>query len=141
MKQNIIIVNHIDWDIVCKCKSGKYASKDECLKSIWTEEYANPIEDYNPHMMVGIMGQIIQEVVPIERRAYLLDTILQNGITTTEALLYKLYLYIMLLDVRKKNWLGKHEDLYIIECKGKYYTIDQYDELKESETNGKDNPV
>lgn len=135
MKQHPRVVNYVDWDIVLKCKSGKYASKEECLKSIWTEEYGNKIEEYNPYTMISIMGQVIAEIMPLERRGYMLDTILSGVIINPDALLKKLYLSLMLLDVRETVFLNRYEDLYIIDKKGKYYTIEQYDELEESESN------
>ena len=130
------VVHYTDWDIVLKCKSGKYASKDECLKSIWTEEYANPIERYNVRDMIHIMGQVIEEIVPPEQRAYLLDKLLRNHCyDTKETLLYELCDYLMLLDVRK-NLIGcMWHDKYIIAQDGKYYTIAQYDKLKEENEN------
>ena len=64
MKKQPRVVHYIDWDIVLKCKSGKYESKEDCLKSIWTEEYGNPIEHYNTRDMIAIMGQVIEEIVP-----------------------------------------------------------------------------
>ena len=130
MKQEPKIVNHIDWDIILKCKSGKYVSKDECLKSIWTEEYGNQIEYYNVNNMIHILGQVIEEVVPIKQRAYLLDKLLSaDFIDTKEKLLNELYVYLQLLQVRDRDI---HYDLYIIKCDGKYYTISQYNELKSS---------
>lgn len=129
------VVHYIDWDIVLKCKRG-YASKDECLKSIWTEEYANPIERYNVNDMIHIMGQVIEEIVPIEQRAYLLDKLLRNHCyDTRETLLYELHDYLMLLDVRKNSGWGRWYDKYIIARDGKYYTIEQYDKLKEENAN------
>lgn len=130
------VVHYVDWDIVLKCKHGKYVSKDECLKSIWTEEYANPIERYNTNDMIHIMGQVIEEIVPIEQRAYLLDKLLRNHCyDTKETLLYELYDYLMLLNVRKNSGWGRWYDKYIIEQDGKYYTIEQYDKLKEENAN------
>lgn len=134
MKHQPRVVNHIDWDIVLKCKSCKYTSIDECLKSIWTEEYENPIEAYNQNTMIKIMGQVIEEIMPLERRGNLLDAILREAVTDPSALLRKLYLSLMGLNVKEKSFLNKYEDLYIIECKGKYYTIAQYDELKKKDT-------
>lgn len=130
------VVHYTDWDIVLKCKSGKYASKDECLKSIWTEEYANPIERYNVRDMIHIMGQVIEEIVPVEQRAYLLDKLLRNHCyDTKETLLYELCDYLMLLDVRKNSGWGRWYDKYIIECNGNVYTIEQYDKYKEENAN------
>ena len=139
MKQNPMIVNYIDWDIVLKCKNTKYNSMDECLKSIWTEEYANPIKEYNTIEMLNIMGQVIEAVVPIKQRAFLLDQILRNKrqITSTE-LLRRLYTYLQFLQIRESDgpmFSSRHYDLYIIECNGRYYTIAQYDELKEENAN------
>ena len=132
MKQNPIIVDYIDWEIVLKCKGNKYASEEECLKSIWTEEYANPIEHYNVDGMIRIMGQVIEQLCSIEQRAYLLDKILRSTMFTHKAnLLHELYIYIMTLNIRKNTGWGKWYDLYIINHKGKYYTIEQYDEIKE----------
>lgn len=131
MKQNPMVVHYVDWDIVLKCKAGG-TSKEECLKSIWTEEYANPIDRYNVNGMIHIMGQVIEAVVPIEQRAYLLDKILRGNVfNTKEALLDELYEYLVFLDVRKNPGWGWY-DLYIIEREGKYYTIEQYDKLKEN---------
>lgn len=136
MKQNPIVVHHIDWDIVIKCKSGKYVSKEECLKSIWTEEYANPINNYNIHDMISIMGQVIEEIVPIEQRGRLLDKFLRSRIVCSEKeILNELYVYLQLLQVREQQFLSTYRDLYIIEKDGKYYTIAQYDELKEENKN------
>lgn len=132
MKQNPIVVNYVDWEIVLKCKGNKYTSKEECLKSIWTEEYANPIERYNINGMIHIMGQVIAKIVPIEQRAYLLDKILRSDLfNTKETLLEELYYCLMLIDIRKNTGWGKWYDLYIIEREGKYYTIEQYDKIKE----------
>ena len=137
MKHNPRVVHYVDWDIVLKCKSGKYASKEECLKSIWTEEYANPIERYNVHDMIRIMGQVIEEILPVEQRGRLLDKFLRDDfLTTEEKLLNELYTHLQLLQVRERGFLNNHYDLYIIDCKGKYYTIAQYDELKECKSNG-----
>ena len=133
MKCEPKVVNSIDWDIILKCKSGKYVSKDECLKSIWTEEYGNQIEYYNVNNMIHILGQVIEEVVPIKQRAYLLDKLLRaDFIDTKEKLLNELYVYLQLLQVRDRDIISGHYDLYIIKCDGKYYTISQYDELKSS---------
>lgn len=132
MKQNPMVVNYIDWNVVLKCKSNKYKTKEECFKSIWTEEYGNAIEDYNVDTMVHILGYAIEEIVPIPHRAYLLAKILNdNYLRTSEALLHELYIYLMNLQVREKEYFGKHYDLYIIERNGEYYTIAQYDKLKE----------
>lgn len=131
MKQEPKVVNHIDWDIVLKCKSGKYVSKEECLKSIWTEEYGNSIEYYNVHNMIHIMGQVIEEVASVTQRAHLLDKLLrENFINTKEDLLNELYVYLQLLQVRDKDIINGYYDLYIVECDSKYYTISQYDEIK-----------
>lgn len=136
MKQQPRVVHYIDWDIVLKCKSCKYGSIGACLKSIWTEEYANPIESYNLRTMIQIMGQVLEEIMPIERRARLLDSILRcDNIITEDELLCKLYLELHELQVREKVFLNKYEDLYIIKYKDKYYTIDQYSELKEENKN------
>jgi hypothetical protein len=106
---------------------------DESLKSIWTEEYANPIEEYDIKTMVSILGYAIEEVVPIQQRAFLLTKILNvSSLRSDEVLLEELYDCLANLDVRKSGILGGHHDLYVIECKGKYYTIAQYDELIES---------
>jgi hypothetical protein len=132
MKQNPIVVDYIDWEIVLKCKSNKYTSEEECLKSIWTEEYSNPIEQYNTGDMIAIMSKIIEAVMPVEQRANLLKTILCTPhFRTDKGLLHELYIRLMCLDVRRKADWGKHYDLYIINREGKYYTIDQYDEIKE----------
>ena len=134
MKQ---IVHYIDWDIVLKCKSGKYTSIDECLKSIWTEEYANPIKDFRYRTMIKIMGQVIKEILTTEQRAILLDKLISSGDIDTEwKLLCELYYCLQLLQIRRNTGWGRHDDLYIINRKGKYYTIEQYDKLKESENNG-----
>lgn len=132
MKQNPVVVNYIDWEIVLKCKSNKYASEEECLKSIWTEEYANPIKEYNTGDMIAIMSQIIEAVMSVEQRANLLNKILCTPILRTDkGLLHELYLRLMCLDVRRNTGWGKHYDLYIINREGKYYTIEQYDKIKE----------
>lgn len=131
MKQQPRVVHYVDWDIVLKCKSGKYTSKEECLKSIWTEEYGNPIEHYNIRDMISIMGQVIEEIVPIEQRGRLLDKFLSGRLTSANEILNELYVYLQLLNVREREFLSTHRDLYIIDKKGKYYTIAQYDELKE----------
>lgn len=137
MKHNPRVVHYVDWDIVLKCKGDKYASEDECLKSIWTEEYANPIDEYNTNTMISILGQIIEATMSIEQRACLLDKILRDdNLRTSEALLHALYLRLVFLNVRKNTGWGRYYDLYIINRNGKYYTIDQYDELKEMKTNG-----
>ena len=134
MKQEPKIVNYLDWDIVLKCKSGKYATKDECCKSIWTEEYGNSIEYYNASNMIHILGQVIEEVVTIKQRAHLLDRLLRaDFINTKEALLNELYVYLQLLQIRDRDIICGSYDLYIIKCNGKYYTISQYDMLKESQ--------
>lgn len=133
MKQEPKVVNHIDWDIVLKCKSGKYTSRDECLKSIWVEEYGNSIEYYNVHNMIHILGQVIEEIASVTQRAHLLDKLLrENFINTKEDLLNELYSYLQLLRVRDRDIVNRHYDLYVIECKGQYYTISQYDELKKT---------
>lgn len=130
------VVRYIDWDIVLKCKSGKYASIDECLKSIWTEEYANPIEHYNQRTMIQIMGQVLEEILPIEQRAYLLDNILRSDrLNSQTELLNELYYTLQLLQVRGGKRFNGIKDLYIINRKGKYYTIEQYDKLKEENAN------
>lgn len=134
MKQHPRVVHYVDWDIVLKCKSGKYASKEECLKSIWTEEYGNPIEHYNISTMIKIMGQVLEEILPIERRGRLFDCIIMSErIGSQTDLLYYLYGELQLLDVREPAGYKSYRDLYIIAKKDKYYTIDQYDELKETE--------
>ena len=125
------IVNYVDWDIVLKCKSCNYSTEEECFKSIWTEEYANPVEHYNTGDMIAIMSQIIEEVMSVEQRANLLNAILcQPVLRTDKGLLHNLYLQLMLLNIKRDNGWSKHCDLYIIQKDGKYYTIDQYDELK-----------
>ena len=137
MRKQPRIVHYVDWDIVLKCKTGKYASKEECLKSIWTEEYGNQIEHYNISTMIKIMGQVLEEILPIERRGRLFDCILMSErISSQTDLLYYLYGELQLLDVREPAGYKSYRDLYIIEKKGQYYTIDQYDELKEN-GNGK----
>ena len=129
MNQQPMIVRYVDWNVVLKCKSNK--PMDESLKSIWTEEYANPVEEYDIKTMVSILGYAIEEVVPIPQRAFLLAKILNNSaLRSDEALLRELYEYLVFLDVRESGVLGGYHDLYIIECKGKYYTIAQYDELR-----------
>lgn len=133
MHQQPMVVHYVDWDIVLKCKSGKFASKDECLKSIWTEECAKSIESYNHSSMVQIMCEVLEEILPIEQRAYLFGRILRSGRLNSQAdLLYDLYRELQLLNVRESVGVRSFRDLYIIEKKGKYYTIDQYDELKET---------
>ena len=137
MKQDPIVIDYVDWDIVLKCKGCKYATEEECFKSIWTEEYANPVEHYNTGDMIAIMSQVIEAVMPIERRANMLNAILcQPVLRTDNGLLHELYLQLMLLEVKRNDGWGKHYDLYIIQKDGKYYTIDQYDELKEVKLNG-----
>jgi hypothetical protein len=132
MKCEPKVVNSIDWDIILKCKSGKYASKEECMKSIWTEEYGNSIEYYNVNNMIHIIGQVIEEVVPIKQRAHLLDKLLRaDFIDTKEKLLNELYVYLQLLQVRDRDIISGCYDLYIIKHDGKYYTVSQYDMLKE----------
>ena len=134
MNQQPMIVHYVDWNVVLKCKSNKFKSMDECMKSIWTEEYANPIEEYNVNTMVSILGYAIEEVVPIPQRAYLLAKILNDSsLRANDTLLRELYVYLMNLQVRDSGVLGSHYDLYIIERKGKYYTIAQYDELRETD--------
>ena len=130
------VVNHTDWDIVLKCKRGKYKTKNECMKSIWTEEYGNSIEYYNVHDMIHILGQVIEEVASVTQRAHLLDKLLRgNFINTKEDLLDELYSYLQLLQVRDRDIISGYYDLYIIVCDGKYYTISQYDMLKEAQQN------
>lgn len=142
MKQQPRVVHCADWDIVLKCKSGKFETKDDCLKSIWTEEYGNPIEDYNVHTMIKIMGQVLEEILPIERRGRLFDCILMSErISSQTDLLYYLYGELQLLDVREPAGYKSYRDLYIIRYKGQYYTIDQYDELKEGKTDVQDNTL
>lgn len=136
MEHNPRVVHYVDWDIVLKCKSGKFETKDDCLKSIWTEEYGNPIEDYNVHTMIKIMSQVLEEILPIKDRAYLLDSILRSDrIYSQTDLLHHFYVELQLLKVRESYGIKLYRDLYIIDYKGKYYTIDQYDELKESKAN------
>ena len=132
MKQHPRVVHYVDWDIVLKCKSGKYTSKEECLKSIWTEEYGNSIDHYNTRDMIAIMGQVIEEILPIEQRGRLLDKFLSGKLTSAQEILNELYVYLQLLQVREREFLSTYRDLYIIDKKGKYYTIAQYDELKEA---------
>lgn len=128
MNQQPMIVHYVDWNVVLKCKSNK--TMDESLKSIWTEEYANPIEEYDIKTMVNILGYAIEEVVPIPQRAFLLAKILNNSsLRSDDALLKELYEYLVYLDVREHGVLGGFNDLYLIEYKGSYYTIAQYDEL------------
>lgn len=142
MKKNPMVVNYIDWNVVLKCKSNRFDSEEDALKSIWVEEYANRIEDYNVNDMVHILGYAIEEVVPIQQRAYLLAKILNdNSLRTSEALLHELYLYLMNLQVRETEFFGRHYDLYVIERKGQYYTIDQYDELREGKNYGQRNTL
>ena len=137
MSRTPMVVHWVDWDILLKCKHpGQHKTKLECFKSIWTEEYGNPIEDYNTKGMIRILGQVIEELVPEKQRAYLFDRFLRAGWIGEETLLNELFTYIQLLDVRECVFLNRHEDLYIIDYKGNYYTIDQYDKLKENE-NGK----
>ena len=126
-----MVVSYIYWDIVCKCKNLDYKTEEECLKSIWVEEYANRIEDYNTDGMIRILGQAIEEVVPERERAFLLDRLLRAGWINKENMLHLLWCCLADLTARDKNCYGRYEDLYIIECKGKYYTIAQYDKLKE----------
>lgn len=137
-----MVVHYVDWDIVCKCKTGKYKSKEECLKSIWTEEYGNPIDEYNVNGMIHIMGQVFEEIVPVEQRGRLLDKFLRDDfLNSKEKLLGELYTYLQLIQVRERDFWNTYYDLYIINKNGKYYTIAQYDELKESESNGKGNTL
>lgn len=125
------VVHYVDWDIVLKCKTGHYGSIDACLKSIWTEEYANPIENYNTRTMIQIMGGVLEEILTIKQRAYLLDRILRSDrITSQEDLLYAFYYELQLLTVRESYGIKSFRDLYIIDKKGKYHTIAEYDELK-----------
>lgn len=130
------VVHYVDWDIVLKCKNANYGLIDDCLKSIWTEEYANPIEKYNIHNMIHIMGQVLEEILSIEQRARLFDRILRSDrLDSQEALLYELYHELQSLQIRQSVGFKSWRDLYIIDKKGKYYTIDQYDELKEETKN------
>lgn len=39
------VAHYTDWDIVLKCKSGKYASKDECLKAFGLKNTQIPLND------------------------------------------------------------------------------------------------
>ena len=137
MEQQPRVVHYVDWDIVLKCKSGKYKTFEDCLKSVWTEEYGNPIDEYNVRTMIQIMGGILEEILPIEQRAYLFDRILRNHRLNSQTdLLHELYYELQLLDVRESVGVRSFRDLYIIDYKGKYYTIQQYDDLKEENTNG-----
>ena len=132
MKKSPRVVHYIDWDIVLKCKTGHYDSIDACLKSIWTEEYGNPIEEYNIRTMIQIMGGVLEEILPIEQRGRLFDRIIRsNRIDSQDALLRELFYELQELTVRERTGVRSWEDLYIIDKKGKYYTIDGYDELKE----------
>lgn len=127
------VVHYVDWDIVLKCKSGKFESIDACLKSIWTGEYGNPIENYNTRTMIQIMGGVLEEILTIKQRAFLFDRILRSDrLDSQEALLRELFYELQLLTVRESYGIKSFRDLYIIDKKGKYYTIAQYDELKEN---------
>lgn len=131
------VVHYVDWDIVLKCKGDQFETKDDCLKSIWVEEYGNPIDCYNTSTMIRIMGQVIEEVMPTNQRANLFDRLLRNNrISSQRELLHELYHELQMLKVRESYGFKSYRDLYIIDHKGKYYTIDQYDELKEN-GNGK----
>ena len=130
------VVHYVDWDIVCKCKTGHYGSIDACLKSIWTEEYGNPIEEYNIRTMIQIMGGVLEEILTIKQRAFLFDRILRSDrLDSQEALLRELFYALQLLTVRESYGIKSFRDLYIIDKKGKYYTIAEYDELK-GDSNG-----
>lgn len=131
MSRTKIVVDYIKWDILLKCKDI-CGTEEECLKSIWTEEYGNPIETYNTKDMIRIMGKIIEEIVPEKQRANLFDRFMRIGWIDADTLLHELFLYLMGLDVREGVFLSQMEDLYIIDYKGEYYTIAQYDELKEN---------
>lgn len=131
MSRTPMVVHYLDWDILLKCKHP-YGTEDYVLKSIWTEEYGNRIEEYNTKGMIRIMSQVIEELVPEQKRAYLLDRLLRTGWLDEKTLLHELFVYVQLLNVREQVF-GVHKDLYIIERKGIYYTIAQYDELKENE--------
>ena len=137
MKKHPRVVHYVDWDIVLKCKdTGSYPTYHECLQSVWVEEYANPIKGYNVHNMIKIMGQVLEEILPIEQRGNLFDRLLRNSrIDSQEELLHELYRELLMLQVREPCGIHSHRDLYIIDYKGKYYTIDQYDELKEENKN------
>lgn len=131
LEQNPRVVHYVDWDIVLKCKNTNYPTYHDCLKSIWTEEYANPIEKYNVHTMIKIMGQVLEEILPIEQRGNLFDRLLRSErIDSQEELLHELYRELLLLQVRESHGIKSYRDLYIIDKNGTYYTIDQYDELK-----------
>lgn len=133
MRKQPRIVHYVDWDIVLKCKdTGKYPTYEDCLKSVWVEEYANPIKGYSIHTMIKIMGQVLEEILTIEQRGNLFDRLLRNNrIDSQEELLHELYRELLLLQVRESYGIHSCRDLYIIDYKGKYYTIDEYDELKE----------
>lgn len=130
MSRTTTVVHYLDWDILLKCKHP-CGTEEDVLKSIWTEEYGNPIKEYNTKGMIRIISQVIEELVPEKQRAYLLDRLLRAGWLDEKTLLHELYVYLQLLSVRE-NVFGVHKDLYIIECNGAYYTIAQYDELKEN---------
>ena len=134
MSRTATVVHYLDWDILLKCKNP-CGTEDDVLKSIWTEEYGNPIKEYNTKGMIRIMSQVIEELVPEQKRAYLLDRLLRAGWLDEKTLLHELFVYVQLLNVREQKF-GLHLDLYIIERRGFYYTIAGYDKLKESKTNG-----
>ena len=133
MSRTPMVVHYLDWDILLKCKHP-CGAEDEALKSIWTEEYGNPIREYNTKGMICIMSQVIEKLVPEQKRAYLLDRLLRAGWLDEKTLLHELFVYLQLLNVREQVF-GVHKDLYIIDYKGNYYTIAQYDDLKENENN------
>ena len=131
MSRMPMVVHYLDWDILLKCKHPR-GTEDDVLKSIWTEEYGNPIKEYNTRGMIRIMSQVVEELVPEQKRAYLLDRLLRAGWLDEKTLLHELFVYVQLLNVREQVF-GVHKDIYIIERNGVYYTIAQYDDLKETE--------
>ena len=132
MINTTMVVDHIDWDILLRCKEVA-ATETEFFKSVWTGEYGNPIECYNQKGMIRIIGQVIARLTPEEKRANMFDRLMRLGWVSEDVLLHELYVFLLDLQVRDCAFMGKYEDLYIIDYKGNYYTIAQYDHLKEKE--------
>ena len=135
MNRTPMIVDYTDWDILLRCKEVA-TTETEYFKSVWTGEYGNHIESYNEKGMIRIMGQVIARLTHEDQRANLFDRLMRLGWVREDVLLHELYVFLLDLQVRDCACMCKYEDLYIIDYKGRYYTISQYDDLKENE-NGK----
>ena len=131
MINTVMVVDHTDWDILLRCKEVA-ATETDFFKSVWIGEYGNPIECYNTKGMVRIMGQVIARLTTEEKRASLFDRLMHLGWVHEDVLLHELYVFLLDLQIRDCAFMKKYEDLYIIDYKGTYYTIAQYDALKEN---------